>query len=242
MEHARIFTGMVLTLGLALLGCAPQYVSEDRAFGAENEAPAHENTPASRHMTRARDAYEAGHYVIALEHYKLAAAYADKLGQFNVGYMYLRGKGTDKNLPRGWAWLELAAERGYPQLAGTARDIGEHLDQAQRQEGRRILEEELLPRYGDDIAVPRVARLMERERRRATGSRLGMIGNLTIITDDGVIGGEEYYADEKWDFEYIVESETRYMRNLARGQIGLRDFETLPDGEEAPKENDDNGE
>ncbi|MDQ2068897.1 hypothetical protein [Natronospira bacteriovora] len=202
-------------------------------------APSYENTPSSAQLQRAQEAYRAGRYATALEYYKLAAYWADKFAQYNVAVMYLQGKGMERDLARGWAWLELSAERGYPQMAGPAGDIYPLLDEEIRQEARQILGEELLPEYGDEVAIERTARRMDRNRRVATGSNTGStagLGRLTVIDGRGVHSGTQYYDDSRWDFEQIVEAETRFMFNWARGTIGLGEMELHDDEPEGEGE------
>ncbi|MEM1081429.1 MAG: hypothetical protein AAGH65_07590, partial [Pseudomonadota bacterium] len=130
-------------------------------------------------------AFEAGMYPAALTHYKSAARWADKFAQYNVGIMYLRGYGTEFDPVRAWAWFELSAERGYPEMVETADLLWDKFNGAQQRRARDIFENELLPDYSDDARKSLTARRMERERRQATGSRVGSIGNLTIIDQSG---------------------------------------------------------
>jgi TPR repeat protein len=238
--HHSIPAGLAGLILMIASGCATQTET-----GSSVGIPNDEHIPSATQMERAQEAYEAGRYEVALEYYRLAARWADKFGQFNVGLMILKGQGTEKDIPRGWAWLELAAERDYPQMVEPAEDVWELMNPEQRREGRQILEEELLPRYGDEVAVQRTARHMERERRDATGSNTGSkaaLGRLRIYQGNQSYSGEEYYADAKWDFEQIIQTEQRFLINLHRGSVSLRDFETLDDdetsGEDENQEND----
>lgn len=202
------------------------------------QIPNTEHIPSKSKMRRAKEAYNAGRYKVAMEYYKLASRWADKFGQFNVGLMYVRGQGVESQPARGWAWLELSAERGYPQFVESANKVYGLLDGEQRKRGREILEEELLPEYGDEVAVERTANYMERKRRNATGSNTGFVGSLTVYDRNSFTSrdGEEFYAEEKWDFERIVELERRFMINLNSGSVKLRDFRTIDDEQE--KEDD----
>lgn len=236
-SHATQLKDIVLVLLLvaAVAGC-----SNRAEPGSTVGIPNDENIPSAGKMERGQEAYEAGRYEVAIQYYRQAARWADKFGQFNVGLMYLKGQGVEKDIPRGWAWLELSAERGYPQFVEPADDVWDLMDGDQQSEGRRILEEELLPRYGDEVAVERTARHMQRERRDATGSNTGSkaaLGRLRIYEGNQSYSGEEYYADAKWDFEQIIETEQRFLFNLHSGSVSLRDFETLDD-EETDEEND----
>lgn len=195
-----------------------------------------EHTPSAGTMQRARRAYRAERYRAAFGYYKIAAFWADKLGQYNIGVMYLQGQGVEFDPVRGWAWLQLSAERKYPDMVAAADQLHDLLDDAQRSAARRILEEELLPEYGDEVAIERTAKEMRRNLRRGTGSRLGSRATLsavTIIDGNGMTRrGDEYYDPAKWDFENIVRYETRLMFQLARGRAELGEMVIIEDEDE----------
>jgi hypothetical protein len=199
----------------------------------------HEHTPSARAMERGRRAYRAGQHHAALAQFREAARWADKCGQFNVGVMYLRGEGTEFDPLRAWAWLELSAERGYPEMVETADQLFALMNESEQAAARQILEEELLPAFGDEVAVPRTTLRMRRDLRRATGSRLGagpMVARLTIIDGTGSFRqGSEFYDPAKWDFRRIVEYETRLMLQLSQGGVRLGEFRVIED-EDPPAE------
>lgn len=192
-----------------------------------------EHVPSAWEMRQGRQDYQAGNYMGAFWHYMNAAIWADKFAQYNIGVMYLRGEGVEFDAVRGWAWLELAAERGYPDMVQAAGDLYRMLDEAQRREGERILREELLPDYGDATRVPATARRMERELRNATGTRTGSraaLSFLRVYDGSGVSRrGDEFYDPAKWDFERIVRFETQLMRDLAGAGATLGEFRVLED-------------
>ena len=102
--------------------------------------------------------------------------------------MHLRGEGTDFDPVQAWAWLELSAERGYPSMVEAANELFDLLDEEQRRQARRLLDQELMPEYGDAVAVPRAQVEMDRRRRQSTGSRVGgraMLGMLRVIDVQG---------------------------------------------------------
>ncbi len=198
--------------------------------------PYDEHTPGARHMQQAQRAYRANMHYSAYQNYRAGARWADKFAQFNVGVMYLRGEGADFNPARGWAWIKLSAERGYPQMVEMADDLYALLDDEQRRRGREIYEEELLPDFGDEMAVDRTADRMDRERRRATGTRTGsraMMGALTVIDGSGQRrSGDEFYAPDKWDFERIIRFEREFMFRWAAGRVTIGETELIDDDAE----------
>ncbi|TMH61725.1 MAG: sel1 repeat family protein, partial [Betaproteobacteria bacterium] len=60
-------------------------------------------------------AYERGDYASALAAYEAAAKKGDRLAQFNLGVMLLRGEGKPVDLNSGIAWLTKAADAGMVQ-------------------------------------------------------------------------------------------------------------------------------
>src|SRR5512132_1446436 len=55
-------------------------------------------------------AYQRGDYASALAAYEAAARNGDRLAQFNLGVMLLRGEGKPVDLNSGIAWLTKAAD------------------------------------------------------------------------------------------------------------------------------------
>lgn len=109
----------------------------------------------------------------ALKYFEIGAYYADKLSQLSIGLMYLNGEGVPKDSARAWAWLDLAAERGYPDFVATRDRVRSQLS-ADEVAKARAVRAELESRYGDAVAKHRMeiqlrVRLMD----AFTGSRTG---------------------------------------------------------------------
>ena len=194
-----------------------------------------EHTPGYYPKIRAMQAYERGDLSRAYSNFKLAAAWADKFAQFNVGMMYLNGEGTDYDPTRAWAWIELSAERGYPQFVDAADTLWDLLSEWEQELAKQYFADILLPKYGDHVAIRKTASKMRHERRSATGSRLGAVYglNLEVIGSDGLpTPGYKFYAKDKWDFEQIVAYETQMAFDLLRGRVEIRDVNS-PEAEDA---------
>ncbi|NBB68752.1 MAG: hypothetical protein GVY33_00285 [Alphaproteobacteria bacterium] len=196
-----------------------------------------EHTPGYTLNSEGQRAYEQGRFFDARHRFERAAYWADKLAQYNLGVIYYRGDGVDRDPARAWAWFELSAERGYPEFVDTAEAVWLELEESGRRRARDI-HAELLPRYGDASAVDRTAERMRRERMDITGSRTGFIGTLKVVDKNGFTrDGEDYFAAEKWDFHQIVQLETRLFKAIARGNVRMGEFEIIEeqqpiDGEE----------
>src|SRR5690606_22702533 len=92
----------------ATIDTADQKTMSSRAF-----LDAH---PDMKYRTEGWFAYEEGRFEDALAHFELAASYGDKLSQAMLAEMYWNGQGTAADRARGYAWADLAAERGYVQF------------------------------------------------------------------------------------------------------------------------------
>lgn len=191
-----------------------------------------ENAPGTQFTERGVRFFRQGDYKAAAGNFRLAARWADKLAQFNLGLMYVNGHGVERDPLRGWAWIRLSAERGYPKNVQVAEEIWNQLTDEHRKLAQRILEEELEPEFGDEVAVPRTDREMKRMLARKTsgGSRVG-VNRAVYVTDRGgnFVSGNQFFRDELWDFNKIVQFETRLHMAMGRGNVTLRELELKDD-------------
>jgi len=213
---------------IAVLTAAALAVAVSTTTLAQNDSPFSyaEHTPSARLVAEGKRSYDAGQHASALSKYEAAARWADKFAQFNIGVMHLQGKGTEFDPARALAWFQLAAERDYPMMVTMVEDLEGMVDEATKRKAERIRVEELEPVFGDVVAIERTHRRMQRDRRLATGSRLGFAGFLRVIDSNGFSrDGAEFYAEEKWDFRQIVAIETQRMKDLGDGRVELRELE-----------------
>lgn len=200
-----------------------------------------QNAPGTRFLERGNMFFRQGDYDAAVGNFRLAAHWADKLAQFNLGMMYVNGDGVERDPLRGWAWIKLSAERGYPKNVAVAADIWNQFTDEHRNVAKAILEQELKPRYGDEVAIPRTSNEMKRMLARDTsgGSRVGVNRAVYVTGRDGTfVSGNQFFRDERWDFEKIVQFETRLHKAIGDGNVILRDFQTVEDGESATDTSD----
>src|SRR5690606_25562983 len=112
-------------------------------------------------------AYEDGDHDAALSFFQRAARYADKPSQAMVAGMYSAGNGTAVDRTIAYAWMDLAAERLYPDFVVFRERYWNGLDEAERAaavlRGQAIYAE-----YGDAVAKPRLETVLRRERRGIT--------------------------------------------------------------------------
>ncbi len=134
-------------------------------------------------MTQGMLYYSAGKYDAAFKQFESGALYADKLSQLCLGLMYLNGDGVKKDPATGFAWLELAAERGYPQFVATRDEVGKTLNILQLERAKKI-HENLAKRYADTVAKPRMAVQLRQGMMNITGSHTGFVnsGLVQVLT------------------------------------------------------------
>ena len=161
--------------------------------------------PDMRYRILGMDKYKEDKYEEALHYFRRASYYADKPSQGMVGEMLWSGKGAAQDRAQAYAWMDLAAERGYIGFLGLRERYWDQLSETER---ARALEEgqAIYAKYGDDAAKPRMAATLRRERRKMTGSRTGFTGSLQILVpgpggDYQSIDGSKYYDERYWDPE-----------------------------------------
>ena len=153
-------------------------------------------------LEKGTQAFRRGQLDSALHRWDVSAYWGHKIAQYNLGLMHFKGVGVPADHARGVAWLALAAERGDPPLAdalewGYAQLTPEEIDRA-----NAIWREELKPRYGDAVAMPRAMSLWRMDLVMTTGSHLGYtIGPLEVTdfstgeTIDGMTRQRKLHAE-----------------------------------------------
>ena len=148
------------------------------------------------------EAYNKKHYEDAMRLFRRASFYADKPSQGMVAEMLWNGQGAAQNRALAYAWMDLAAERGYAGFLGLRERYWNALNEDER---RRAVEEgqAVYAQFGDAAAKPRYESQLRRGRMKVTGSRTGYTGNLQIIVPgpagDQTIEGSKFYDPRFWD-------------------------------------------
>jgi len=118
------------------------------------------------------NAYAKRRYDDAMKFFLLGARFADKPSQLSIGLMYLNGEGVARDAATAYAWMDLAAERDYPDFVTTRDRVAAQLtaEERARADGIRAT---LAAEYGDAVAKRRVAGELGSVRLNTTGSRTG---------------------------------------------------------------------
>lgn len=158
--------------------------------------------PDLRYRLLGLDEFKKGKHEDAFRFFQRAAYYSDKPSQGMVAEMLWNGQGTDKDPALAYAWMDLAAERGYSGFLGLRERYWNSLSETDRQ--RALVEGQVIyAKYGDAAAQPRLATTLRRERKRMTGSRTGFAGNMQIyVPSPGgyeSIDATKFFDERYWD-------------------------------------------
>lgn len=182
--------------------------------------------------------YKKQNFEDALKFFQRAAYYADKPSQGMVAEMLWNGQGAMQDKAQAYAWMDLAAERGYAGFLGLRERYWSDLSEAERD--RALAEgQAIYAKYGDAAAQPRIAGVLRRERRQMTGSRTGSLaGNLQIYVPGpgGVqqIDGAKFYDPRYWDpRQYQAWHDAIWMKPRI-GRVTVGEVEKVPDGATPP--------
>ncbi|MFD1043592.1 sel1 repeat family protein [Pseudoxanthomonas kaohsiungensis] len=159
--------------------------------------------PDLRFRLNGQKRFSEGNYADAFDFFQRAAWYGDKPSQGMVAEMLWTAKGVAQDRPRAYAWMDLAAERGYDGFVTHRERYWAALDEAER---ARAIEvgREVYAKYGDAASEPRLEAVLRRERAKQTGSRTGFSSTLKIYVPGpggtyDQIDGSKYYDERYWD-------------------------------------------
>jgi hypothetical protein len=173
------------------------------------------------------DYFRRGYAQAAVESWQIAAGWAMKDAQYDLGIAYFRGRGIAIDRPRGLAWLALAAERkdeAFEISLAAAWDEATPDEHARANEIWRDLRKE----YADEVALVRARNRYDQEVAHITGSRVGMPGHVRIWTrDTGVVDVVAFKSR-------LEERAERNFGKLPTGTVDIGPLEPVID--EAPPE------
>lgn len=171
-----------------------------------------------------------GKYEDAIRFFQRAAYYADKPSQGMVAEMLWNGQGIAKNPAMAYAWMDLAAERGYEGFLVLRERYWDALDEAQREYAVRE-GETLYAKFGDSAAQPRLATVLRRERRKMTGSRTGFAGNVQIFVPGPAgheqIDGSKFFDERYWDPQQYQAWHDSIWKKPRVGRVSVGDVEQI---------------
>lgn len=116
--------------------------------------------------------YKAEDYKAAFKLYLELAKYNDKFSQYRVGNMYARGRGTEKDMVKAYAWTYLAAEERQKGFVNYHVSLRESMSPEEIESGRQMATE-YLDDYGTFAIANQARKLIKKGKRNCTGSRVG---------------------------------------------------------------------
>lgn len=146
-------------------------------------------------------AYSQGDHAAARTHFLEAAAWGDKPSQAMLAEMAWQGLGQPADPALGYAWADLAAERGYRPFVALREQYWRQLDGAAQ---ARAVEagQPLLATYADEVTGPRMARHLRRQRFGMISMRPRKDVAVSIPGPGGQwldIRGHDFYVDKFWE-------------------------------------------
>ena len=185
--------------------------------------------------------YGKGDWARALEDFRRAARYGDKPAQGMIGEMHWNGEGVAVDRALAYAWMDIAAERGYPLLLAKRERYWGQLDETERARAVEV-GTGMYTEFGDPAAKPRLERLLRQARRNTTGSRVGSVGSLVIYipTPAGMrqVDGSTFYQDKYWKPEQYWTWQDHDWKAPPRGEVSvgeiLTDTRTVLPDDDAP--------
>jgi hypothetical protein len=125
------------------------------------------------------EAHAEGDVASAIRDFERAARYADKPSQFALGVIYLKGEGVPRDRALAFAWLDVAAERDYPEVVEQRDLLWAQMTDGERAAGE-LLSSRLFKRYGDAKAKPR-------HRSKTMAALQHSLGKSKSVRDDVIV-------------------------------------------------------
>ena len=167
---------------------APVYDSADQAGAPPSYVagtPESDARPGQYYFNLGAEAFRRQQYRHAIDMYRVAASWAYKPAEYNLGVMYALGQGVPVDLPRAAAWMTLAAERKDPTYVHALGLVRAQLTAEQATQADTILQE-LNPTYGDKHALLRAKTRWAQVRASMTGSRVGSMSSPLAVGSNSV--------------------------------------------------------
>lgn len=180
--------------------------------------------PDLRHRRDGFLALDRGALDMAVRYFRKSAWYGDKASQAMLADLYWRGHGVTQDRALAYAWMDLAAERGYPDFVGFRERYWAALtpdDRARAVDaGRGIYDD-----YGDAVARQRMEHMLRKGRMDYTGSRVGYVPFGLEVLVPSPTGGwltvpeDKAYAKHHWHAREYFAWQDAIFRAPVRGEV-----------------------
>ena len=126
-------------------------------------------------------------YVHAVAMYKVAASWAYKPAEYNLGVIFAKGEGgVPLDLAQSYAWMTLAAERQDKQYVSALEHVKAALTPEQIQDGDKMLVD-MRKIYGDEVALHRAKAKWHEVLTHSTCSHVGFTGCNMVVGNGGAM-------------------------------------------------------
>jgi hypothetical protein len=179
-------------------GKAVSITNTDAGEGVSRDfnTPTDDGRPGEYYFALGVQAARKGDYMHAMAMYKVAASWAYKPADYNLGVMYVNGQGAPADLPRALAWMALAAERNDPEYVH-ARQLVYSQATPEQYEQANVIWRELLSTFGDQHTLSRAKARWRQALFNATGSRVG--SSAAPVQVGGVDGAGAHMRSANYD-------------------------------------------
>lgn len=174
---ASLLLGVLLTFSRAEAAAGSLHPWDKKVMDTPTFRQFH---PDLRWRFDAIEAMERGDETIARRCFLRAARFGDKLSRAMIAEMYWTGSVGPRDRELGYAWMDLAAERGSTPWLIQRESYWRELDRSGRESAIRR-GEAVYAEYGDAVALPRLRERLRRGQRQVTGSRVGAVGSVVAI-------------------------------------------------------------
>lgn len=180
--------------------------------------------------------FEAGDHARAYELFQRAARFSDKPAQAMVAEMLWNGRGVATDRCLAYAWMDVAAERGYPVFISFRERYWTQLDDTERscvsERGAAVYAE-----YGDAVAKERLEHMLRKRRMKFTGSRVGFVAfglKVYAPTSSGLMARapvDQVYDRRFWHANEYHAWQDEIWERPPRGLVEVGPIDTAADAE-----------
>jgi hypothetical protein len=178
-----MFRRVCLAVGVYGLGCVGMMCGNGMAqefYSKDYSSPRDSAVPGEYYFHLGVDEIKRDDYRYAIMLYKIAASWAYKPAEYNLGVIFVKGEGgVPEDRPQGLAWLTLAAERDDKSYIATRDRVRAALTPDEVAKADALVAD-LSETYGDKHALPRAKARWRDVRNGATGSHVGFTGNMQV--------------------------------------------------------------
>lgn len=175
-------------------------------------------------------AFDAGDHAAAIGHFREAARFGDKISQAMLAEMAWKGLGQPVDRPLGYAWADLAAERGYRQFVALREQYWAKLTAHERERAIEV-GQPLLPVYSQEATQATMEKHLRKARRYMIAGRVSRGGDVYVPGPGGQwtrIRGHDFYAEKFWNPQWYQEWTDQVWKDPPTENVDVGEPVTVP--------------